>query len=145
MFKRAMVWNTKRNNFILWKIKFKHLTGFLWRSLQSRLSAEKRASYFLSKQRCFLLAGGCPGHPNTATSQRSHDMRILYFCSRDAEIPHCQVLIQVRMQATWQVTTKMVFGITENFTGWENARISWWQKPREQRNTIITYHEISTS
>lgn len=53
MFKRAMVWNTKRNNFILWKIKRTHLTGCLWRSFQLS-QCWKESRLFPSEQRWSL-------------------------------------------------------------------------------------------
>lgn len=104
MFKRAMVWNTKRNNFILWKIKFKHFTGFLWRSLRSRLSAAKRASYFLSKQRRVLSWWLSR---STLTLRRDRDPVICWYCisargTRRFSVPK----FQPRVQATWQVSAK---------------------------------------
>lgn len=129
MFKRAMVWNTKRNNFISWKIKCKHLTGFLWRSLQSRPSAEKRASYFLSKQRCSLLVGGCRGAPWHCDATEIPWHVHIVFLSQTVKILPFEAPIQLRMQTTRQATTK-IFLLQETFNEQmrKGACINWLEK-----------------
>lgn len=75
----------------------------------------KKEQVIFLRSRGVFLVGGCLESPDTAVSQRSHDMPILYFCSQSVKTLLSKIPIQVKAQIVRQASTKMFSDVTENF------------------------------